>query len=171
MKLKIVILACLLVWCCIWGVPYFKQSAAILSSYADSKASILELKKQRATAKKNVDNLYKQVNQMRDGKPDLSDKVEVAQAIETLDGVTLNSITAEKVNSLGESVIIATVTNFADVSNFTDIVTCMKFDISTNNIEKTLTDIEELKLVTRSLQVLPVEGQIILDVQIGGVSE
>ena len=170
MKVKVIVLACLIAWCVLWGKDTFKTSYFVLNSYKESKASVLSLKKESSSAKKNVDNLYAQVKQIRDGKVDLSDKVAIAQSIEMLEGVTLNSITAERVNSLGESVVIASVTNFTDVSNFTDAVSCMKFDLTSTNLMETVKEIEDLKLVIRSLQVLPIENQIIVDVQIGGAA-
>lgn len=159
-------------WCLVWGRDYFSTAYSITKNYISIKKDITSLNSDYKKKEKDVNILYKQIEGMSNvDKENIMNKEVIINNISELDGVSIVSITALRTNSLGESVIIATVSSAADVSNFTDVVTAMDISIQCKDVEKTLKALEDMKLFVNSISVYPTDNMIELNINIGGTEK
>lgn len=167
-KVKLVLVVALLISLVLVGKNSFVKTAGILTDYAAAKSNALKLKNTLEKSRADITALSTQVEQAREGLVSLSDKTALSQAILDVDGVTLNSITARKLDPSGDSVNIATVTDIASVDSFTGAINSIEYNITADDINAAVVKLEALKLGYESFEVYPGSKIIILRVLFTG---
>lgn len=122
--------------------PYFANR--------NQATTLNKIKQEMALSTENANVRYQKVQQLYNS---FSSNIKIADAVSKLDGLTLESITAQQYTASGELDNIITVNNCTDVSYFTDTVDCMVFSLHIDDLGKALDSLCNLDVPFTKLQI------------------
>lgn len=162
------LLACAVGSTIIWGIPSIKKAYSNIKDYSSAKQNITLLQSELTEINQSISKVESQIGQMRGDSLDLNDKLAVSEAINSIDGINIDSISALRLNGLGDPVVIATLNNINDVANLTDSTDSLEYTLSARNVKQAISALEDLKLNCDNYMIIPTSNTIIIRILFNG---